>query len=219
MYQNTCPLFVLFLAINCALCYGSGHIKSNQLCSQCSVCDTNKCPPSESYPHMTAYDDTLIAGASQSDYVHSSDRGVYSVPDIKGGDSVKYNSYFGWESLSGSSSGYHRFRNYMDRCSNGQSYLSTDKHGNVKLHALESLEDMGDADWKSINPPKKLNHREFRFWVNRSTGKCLTVSEGNGKKRKVGVSKCKFDGSNPFQLFAFRFHYHKSFCCCGLRNE
>lgn len=57
---------------------------------------------------MTAYDDTLIAGALQSDYVNSDDRGVYSVPDIKGGESNKYNAYFGWNSSSGSATGYHR---------------------------------------------------------------------------------------------------------------
>jgi hypothetical protein len=41
---------------------------------------------------MTAFDDTLIAGALQSDYVDANDRGVYSVPDIKGGTSSKYNA-------------------------------------------------------------------------------------------------------------------------------
>ncbi|KAJ6366677.1 hypothetical protein OIU77_003123 [Salix suchowensis] len=66
---------------------------------------------------MIAFDDTLIAGALQSNYVDANDRGVYSVPDIKGGTSSKYNAYFGWESTSGSASGFHRFRNYMDRCS------------------------------------------------------------------------------------------------------
>lgn len=113
----------------------------------------------------------------------------------------------------------HRFSNYMDRCSGGQSYLTGDKHGKVGLRSLNSLENIADADWKSINPPKKYNHREFRFWVSSSTGKCLTVFGGNSEKRIVGVSDCKFDGSNPFQLFAFRFHYHKTFCCCGLHNE
>lgn len=83
-------------------------LKSERLCSQCSKCDTKKCPPSESYPHMTTWDDSLIAGALQSDYVDAKDRGVYSVPDIKGGNSSKYNSYYGWKSTSGSASGYHR---------------------------------------------------------------------------------------------------------------
>ncbi|PIM97247.1 hypothetical protein CDL12_30285 [Handroanthus impetiginosus] len=156
---------------------GVGHLKSDRLCSQCSACDTDKCPPSEAYPHMTAFDETLIAGALQSDYVSLKDRGVYSVPNIKGGESTKNNSYFG------------RFRNDMDKCSD-EMYLSVDKHGIVKLRALKRLSNLADADWKSINPPKKLNHRGFRFW-----------------------------GSNQFQLFAFRFHYHKAFCCCGKYND
>lgn len=59
-------------------------------------------------PHMTAYDNTLIAGALQSDYVDAKDRGVYSVPNIVGGESTKYNAYFGWQSTSGAASGYHR---------------------------------------------------------------------------------------------------------------
>jgi len=168
---------------------------------------------------MTAFDDTLIAGALQSDYVDLHDKGVYSVPNVKGGESTKYNAYFGWKSTSGSASGYHRFSNYMDKCSGGQTYLTVDKHGKVSLRSLRSLESLADADWKSYNPPKKLNHREFRFWVSRSTGKCLTVFGGNGKKRIVGVVNCKFDGSNRYQLFAFRFHYHKAFCCCGVQNE
>lgn len=112
-----------------------------------------------------------------------------------------------------------RFRNYMDKCSKGQSYLTVDKHGKVKLGFLNSLESLVEADWKSIAPPKKYNHREFRFWLSHSTGKCLTVFRGRGEKRRVGVAECKFDGSNPFQLFAFRFHYHKTFCCCNLHNE
>lgn len=57
---------------------------------------------------MTAFDDTLIAGALQSDYVDLNDKGIYSVPDIKGGQSAKLNAYFGWKSTSGSASGYHR---------------------------------------------------------------------------------------------------------------
>jgi hypothetical protein len=107
----------------------------------------------------------------------------------------------------------------MDRCSGGQSYLTVDKKGKVSLRSLKSLQSLGEADWKSINPPKRLNHREFRFWVNRITGKCLTVFEEKKDKRTVGVSECKSDGSNTYQLFAFRFHYHKAFCSCGVHNE
>lgn len=109
----------------------------------------------------------------------------------------------------------------MDKCSSGQSYLTVDKHGKVSLRSLSSLESSSEADWKSFNPPKKYNHREFRFWQSGSTGKCLTVlgMGGKSKKRTVGVSDCKFDGSNPFQLFAFRFHYHFAFCCCGIHNQ
>ncbi|KAA8532186.1 hypothetical protein F0562_006672 [Nyssa sinensis] len=205
--------------MTCTIVFGSEHLKSKRLCSECSKCDTSTCPESEAYPHMTAWDDTLIAGALQSDYVDSKDRGIYSVPNIKGGESEKYNAYYGWESTSGSASGYHRFSNYMDKCSGGQSYLTVDKHGKVNLRSLSSLESLAEADWKSINPPKKYNHSEFRFWVSHSTGKCLTVFGGKTEKRTVGVAECKFDGSNPYQLFAFRFHYHKAFCCCGLHNE
>lgn len=107
----------------------------------------------------------------------------------------------------------------MDKCSGGQSYLTVDEHGNVGLRSLQSLAALAQADWKSINPPPKLNHRSLRFWQSRSTGKCLTVFGGKSKKRVVGVADCKLDGSNPFQLFAFRFHYHKAFCCCNLYNE
>lgn len=57
---------------------------------------------------MTAFDDTFIPGALQSDYVNATDRNIYSVPNIKGGTSSQYNAYFGWESTSGSASGYHR---------------------------------------------------------------------------------------------------------------
>ncbi|KAK1271875.1 hypothetical protein QJS04_geneDACA006124 [Acorus gramineus] len=112
-----------------------------------------------------------------------------------------------------------RFSNYMDKCAMGQSYLTVDEHGKVGLRSLNSLRSLGQADWKSINPPPGENHREYRFWVSRSTGKCLTVFGGNTNKRVVGVAECKLDGSNPYQLFAFRFHYHKAFCCCGLHNE
>ncbi|KAK9051532.1 hypothetical protein SSX86_028159 [Deinandra increscens subsp. villosa] len=195
-------------------------LESKRLCSQCSKCDqgSKTCPPSEAYPHMTAFDDTLIAGALQSDFVNASDRGVYSVPNVVGGESAEYNAYFGWKSTSGSASGYHRFSNYMDKCSGGENYLTVNKHGKVSLQSLTSLESLAFADWKSINPPKHLNHREFRFWVSRGTGKCLTVFGGSSKKRTVGLADCKFDGANKGQLFAFRFHFHNSFCCCGHHN-
>nr|GEX23796.1 50S ribosomal protein like [Tanacetum cinerariifolium] len=155
---------------------------------------------------------------NNSDFVNASDRGVYSVPNVVGGESAQYNAYFGWESTSGSVSGYHRFSNYMDKCSGGNNYLTVN-HGKVNLRSLTSLESLAFADWKSINPPKHLNHREFRFWVSRGTGKCLTVFGGNSKKRTVGVADCKFNGANKGQLFAFRFHYHNSFCCCGRHND
>ncbi|KAL8244566.1 hypothetical protein R6Q59_010824 [Mikania micrantha] len=218
------------ILINLALLLVTGHVGTSQtgplleskmLCSQCSKCDhdmTKTCPPSEAYPHMTAFDNTLIAGALQSDYVNASDRGVYSVPNVVGGESAEYNAYFGWKSTSGSASGYHRFSNYMDKCSGGKNYLTVNKNGKVSLQSLTSLENLAFADWKSINPPKHLNHREFRFWVSRGTGKCLTVFGGGSKKRTVGVADCKLDGANQGQLFAFRFHYHNSFCCCGHHN-
>jgi hypothetical protein len=114
---------------------------------------------------------------------------------------------------------YDRFSNDMDKCSGGESYLSVDKHGKVSLRLLSSLESLAEADWKSINPPQKFDHREFRFWQSSSTGNCLTVFGGDARKRSVGVAECKFDGSNPYQLFAFRFHYHQAFCCCGLHND
>lgn len=85
------------------------HLNSKKLCSQCSKCETSKCPPSESYPHMTAFDNTLIAGALQSDFVKLGDSGVYSVPNIVGGETEGFNSYFGWKSSSGAASGYHRY--------------------------------------------------------------------------------------------------------------
>ncbi|KAM0009758.1 putative ricin B-like lectin [Helianthus debilis subsp. tardiflorus] len=107
----------------------------------------------------------------------------------------------------------------MDKCSGGENYLTVSKHGKVSLQSLTSVESLAFADWKSIAPPKRLNHREFRFWVSRGTGKCLTVFGGNSKKRMVGVADCKFDGANKGQLFAFRFHYHNSFCCCGHHNK
>lgn len=98
----------LLISIQAAIVGGAARIETGRLCSQCTACDTDKCPPSEAYPHMTAVDDTLIAGALQSDYVSSTDRGVYSVPSVLGGESTKNVSYFGWESTSGSASGYHR---------------------------------------------------------------------------------------------------------------
>lgn len=112
-----------------------------------------------------------------------------------------------------------RFSNYMDKCSGGQNYLTVDKHGKVSLRALRSLESLAEADWKSYNPPAHLNHGEYRFWMSRSTGKCLTVFGGKSKKRTVGVAECKFDGENLGQLFAFRFHYHNNFCCCNIHNN
>ncbi|KAM1046366.1 hypothetical protein ACFX13_026453 [Malus domestica] len=219
-YWHCLSLCLLVLVMTSA--YASNddqELKSKRLCSQCLKCESSKCPPSEAYPHLTAFDDTLIAGALQSDFVDLNDRGVYSVPDIKGGQSPNLNAYYGWKSTSGSASGFHRFSNYMDKCSGGQTYLTVDKHGTVSLRLLSSLESLAEADWKSINAPKKLNHRQFRFWVSHSTRKCLTVFGGKTKKRRVGVSECKFNGANPYQLFAFRFHYHKAFCCCGVHNE
>ena len=46
---------------------------------------------------MTAFDDSLIAAALQSDYVASNDTAIYSVPNIKGGESTEYNAYYGWK--------------------------------------------------------------------------------------------------------------------------
>ncbi|KAL5849216.1 hypothetical protein ACOSQ4_007229 [Xanthoceras sorbifolium] len=100
-------LLVLF-AIQYSHLDGVRALKIDKLCSLCSKCESSKCPASEAYPHMTAFDDRLIAGAFQSDYVSPCDRGVYSVPDVKGGESKQYNAYFGWKSTSGSASGYHR---------------------------------------------------------------------------------------------------------------
>ncbi|XP_057781240.1 uncharacterized protein LOC130999659 isoform X2 [Salvia miltiorrhiza] len=217
-YFVSLAIALALAVVQAAVVADAEHMKSGLLCSQCKACDTEKCPPSDAYPHMTAFDDSLIAGALQSDYIKYGDRGVYSVPNVIGGVSAKNNSYFGWESTSGSASGFHRFRNYMDKCSD-ESYLSADKHGRVKLRALKKLSNLSQADWKSVNPPKNLNHREFRFWVSHSTGKCLTVLKGKTEKRTLGVADCAFDGTNPFQLFAFRFHYHKAFCCCGKYNE
>lgn len=103
-------LYLLALVICGSAVDSTGYVplKSELLCRQCSKCDTSTCPPNEAYPHMTAWDNTLIAGALQSDYVATNDRGVYSVPNILGGKSANYNAYYGWQSTSGSASGYHR---------------------------------------------------------------------------------------------------------------
>lgn len=106
--NNYCLFLCLVISLGITQSSIVSGLKSDLLCSKCSHCDTNKCPSSDAYPHMTAFDDSLIAGALQSDYVTPEDRGVYSVPDIKGGESKSYNSYYGWESTSGSASGYHR---------------------------------------------------------------------------------------------------------------
>ncbi|CAN0877394.1 Nuclear transcription factor Y subunit B-7 [Linum grandiflorum] len=184
---------------------------------QCSAAESSECPSSSAFPHMTAFDNSLVAGALQSDLIGASDRGVYSVPNVKGGTSSTHNAYYGWKSTSGSASGYHS--NYMDKCSGGRSYLTVDRAGKVGLRSLKSLKSLAEADWKSINPPKKLNHREYRFWMSHSTGKCLTVLGAHGQKKPVGVADCKFDGSNTKQLFAFRFHYDNAFCGCGVSNS
>ncbi|KAI3856241.1 hypothetical protein MKW92_001405 [Papaver armeniacum] len=219
MHFSLC-LVVISIVIQVCVAQGDTKLRSDKLCSQCSKCEANQCPPSESYPHMTAFDDRLIASALQSDHVDIGDRGVYSVPNVIGGVSKTSNSYYGWKSTSGSQSGYHRFSNYMDKCSEGQTYLSLDKKGKVAIRSLQSLASLAQADWKSINPPSHLNHREVRFWVSLSTGKCLTVLGGKNKfKRALGVAECRFDGSNLNQLFAFRFHYQKAFCCCGIFNN
>ncbi|KAI8003963.1 hypothetical protein LOK49_LG08G01926 [Camellia lanceoleosa] len=158
---------------------GAGHLKSDGLCSQCSKCDTSsQCPASEAYPHMTGYDDSLIASALQSDYVSSKDTGIYSVPNIKGGESDKYNAYYRGNLL----------LVQLPAITGGQSYLTVDKNGKVSLRSLSSLENLAETDWKSINPPKNLNHQEFRFWVSNSSGKCLTVFGGKKEKRTVGVA-------------------------------
>lgn len=101
-------LAIALALVQAVVADGSVRMKSELLCSQCKKCDTDKCPPSDSYPHMTAFDNSLIAGALQSDYVRYEDRGVYSVPNVEGGVSTNNRSYFGWESTSGSASGYHR---------------------------------------------------------------------------------------------------------------
>ncbi|CAI0555361.1 unnamed protein product [Linum tenue] len=74
------------------------------------------------------------------------------------------------------------FSNYMDKCSGEQSYLTVNKVGKVALRSLKSLESLAEADWKSINPPEKVKHRGYRFWLSSSSGKCLTVLGGHGEK-------------------------------------
>ncbi|GLJ38460.1 hypothetical protein SUGI_0783200 [Cryptomeria japonica] len=86
----------------------SESLDSSKLCKACSKCTEKQCPKSDSYPHMTAFDGSLIAGAFQSDYVSPDDPGVYAVPDVKGGEE-KLNAYYGWKPVSGSASGYHRY--------------------------------------------------------------------------------------------------------------
>ncbi|KAL3516645.1 hypothetical protein ACH5RR_023547 [Cinchona calisaya] len=90
-------------------------------------------------PDMIAHDNSLIACVLQSDYVSSEDRGVCSVPVITGDE---YSNY-GWESTSGSASGYHR--NYMDKRSKGKNYLTVDMHGKVRLYAVSSLDNLAGA--------------------------------------------------------------------------
>ncbi|MCL7030400.1 hypothetical protein MKW94_005070 [Papaver nudicaule] len=190
-------LAVVLIIIQVCVALGTTKLRSEKLCSQCSKCESNQCPPSESYPHMTpsesyphmtAFDDSLIASALQSDHVGIGDRGVYSVPNAIGGVSKNSNSYYGWKSSS-----------------EGQTYLSVDKKGKVAIRSLKSLASLAQADWKSINPPSHLNHREVQF--------C------NQLKRVLGVAECRFDGSNLNQLFGFQFRYHKAFCCCGIFNN
>lgn len=99
---------VIILAVTCVHAKSDKELTSKLLCSQCSACNVSKCPASDAYPHLTAYDDSLIAGSLQSDFVSFKDRRVYAVSDIKGGESETYNAYYGWQSTSGSASGYHR---------------------------------------------------------------------------------------------------------------
>lgn len=109
MFRHCLSLCLVGLLLRHFHFKGAEALRSDKLCSQCSKCDSSKCPASEAYPHMTGFDDSLIVGALQSDYVEANDRGVYSVPDVKGGESEEYNSNFGWKCTSGSASGYHRF--------------------------------------------------------------------------------------------------------------
>ncbi|KAL3506982.1 hypothetical protein ACH5RR_032364 [Cinchona calisaya] len=106
---------------------------------------------------MIAHDKSLIAGALQSDYVSSEDRGVYSVPDIKGGESSKLMLIMAGNQLlviidSGTT---------WTNAHKGQSYLMVDRHSKVRLRAMSSLDNLAGADWKSINPLKELNNSEF----------------------------------------------------------
>jgi len=57
---SLCLQLVLVITVNGG---GGDDLKSDRLCRQCSKCDASECPPSEDYPHMTAFDDTLIAGS------------------------------------------------------------------------------------------------------------------------------------------------------------
>ena len=96
MARNCLSLcLVVLVIIIMAYANVSNGLKREKLCSQCSKCDTTKCPATKDFPHMTAFDDTLIASALQSDFVDLSDRGVYSVPNVKGGESTSLNAYFG----------------------------------------------------------------------------------------------------------------------------
>lgn len=112
--MTRCPIsscWILILLTTSYRCAGvAPALKSEKLCRQCNRCNTKSCPPGEAFPHTTAWDNTLIAGALQSDYVEAQDRGVYSVavPNIVGGTSAEYKAYFGRQSTSGSASGYHR---------------------------------------------------------------------------------------------------------------
>ncbi|GLJ15442.1 hypothetical protein SUGI_0253540 [Cryptomeria japonica] len=191
-------------------------LDSGKLCKACSKCTEKQCPKSDSYPHMTAFDGSLIAGAFQSDYVSPNDPGVYAVPDVKGGEG-KLNAYYGWKSVSGSASGYHRFENYMDKCSNNRLLMAI-KDSKVGINKA-TKENLASAEWKRINAPKNENHKGFSFWQSRNTGLCLTVGKGKGPKRPMVMEKCKLDGSVTRQLFAFRFHYRNAFCCCNLHNK
>lgn len=107
-----CPIsscWILILLTTSYRCAGvAPALKSEKLCSQCTRCSTKSCHLGEAFLHTTAWDNTLIAGALQYDYVEAQDGGVYSVPNIVGGTSAEYNAYFGWQSTSGSASGYHR---------------------------------------------------------------------------------------------------------------
>lgn len=69
----------------------------------------------------------------------------------------------------------------MDKCSD-ESYLSLDKHRTVKVGALKKLTTLSQADWKSVDPPKKLNHHEFKFWASRSTGKIPYGIQGKDRE-------------------------------------